>query len=204
MAFAPSPDAQRIAENRGTGWEPLFLAQTLSDRLEAFQDERERHRVGIALGIGARVPPRESLQWVSDRLHDLLRLVGSVQAVFQHFAPAAFGDDSSPADPSRIDAMSAHLAAIYTSTLGWAQVIRMAHMEPPLSSLLPSLAAFSDALLVPIETYPARLRTEVAQAIAAPPDSPTEVHIVLSISSPDLTQFNAELEKCARALGGPA
>lgn len=199
----PSEPALRLVAERPPYWEYLLFSQALADALARHQGLKRDVELGISFAAPRRVEPTDLLASLSTEFDGAARISSGLAALMNTALPSALGPPGVAGDPEAICHVAARIGDAYRAALEWSLRIREISTDPEWQKLVTIASGFTQSMIRDIEEFSERLLREIPEALSAPktPGSPRTVEFTLTLTAPDLTELNAELQRLAALLG---
>ena len=191
--------AFRIALERPAVWQGRLFAQLVREEIASASDLRRAYESGLAFGVGEGVSDDEAPVWAQECLGQVLRLSAGLTVLVNDLLNAALNAN----DPRQIAYGARELGRAYKEALEWAQRIRRAHVEDEWVGVTRELSLFTRNIVIRLETLPDTLDQRLDEALAAPTDSPRQVHMDFTVEIYNLDGYTREFAVIARRRGLP-
>jgi len=196
--------ALRLAVRKPYAWEYRLFGQVLSDEISRVASIKKDHNYGLALGKAVRLGDRaEIFEWVKKKFGEIQSLVKSANVLFNTAFPKAFGAPGEPGDVEEIVYVAKRLAEVYRRILEWTAEFRHTQVEDKFSRLLEIIALMSHNAIEEIEAFAINLNQQLDDAVQRHAESgqPLSLEIALTLTCPDMTEFDGELRRLRKELG---
>jgi len=146
--------ALRLVLERPAAWEYRLLFQVVRDELQARAAARREHRLGIGMGVFARVSKETLSDWGSQRMSELDAIIGALKTLFKEpVQDDAFGLPGQPGDPEKILFIGQRIGVAYGEAIDWALRVRRTSADRIWAPMVAEMAKFADGLIENIERW---------------------------------------------------
>ncbi len=191
--------ALRYVIERPYAWEYLLFGQILQDELDALGDIKKDWRYGIATGVGQKLGSLQLFNWIGTKIPEGLRIVENLKSLLEEALPNALGPPGTSGDPSGIVYVARRVATLYRNALEWKLDFRRVAADDELVKVKSLASNICDTVVNEIERWSCEYNAAVPKAIAAArAGKKTELTLTLRPTSPDLTEFTAEVDSIKR------
>ncbi len=121
--------AQNDGDKAGP-WEYDLTAKTLRSEMSPVLKRWEALKRGLYSKPTIRVPRRDSVQWMQDRLAEVERMTEALTALSNNEFARAWGEPGQPGDRDLIIETSKLWAELCASGLAWEEAVRFAKVDP--------------------------------------------------------------------------
>jgi hypothetical protein len=189
-----SGESLRIAIYRPELWEYRLFAMCLMDEVSRVEAKRREHKTGIALGFSSYVPVSEYGTWVNNRLHEIQRAIDQLNVLFERELRQALGPPGTAGNAREIAFVAKQVAAVYESTIDWAQSIRRHRVNKVVEGAVAEFAKLSDSLIEEVERFGPSILEQIDGAIARlkAGNSGPPLDVTLSIRLSNHDRFSRE------------
>jgi hypothetical protein len=170
----------------------------LCDEIEANDDLRREHKLGVLLGLGERVLPENTSQWLRAQLDGLQNIADSLDTLTNRTWQEAMRPPGTPGDVTEIVFVARQIAAVHRHAIEWSQHIRKAYVEERFRPVRNELAQFSDSIIENIEDLGPNFLRQVKEALATPLGEGEERRVIetsLVIGLSNLDRFSEEIDR---------
>jgi len=191
-------DALKIALEKPTGWEYLLFGKVMENCFNKAEDLKKDLLYGIFFGhVKVLEDKYEIINWITTKNSELLLVTGSLAALFHKAIPLAMGEPGKPGDADYIIYVAERLGSIYEEIIKWGLGFKSISVPEEWQSVLNSLEQLWKSPISDLDKYCEKYRQAMNVLIIVPEESDESLTLDLSLtlSEPDFTVFNQELNK---------
>ncbi|MFZ0963601.1 MAG: DUF4062 domain-containing protein [Terriglobia bacterium] len=186
----------RLLIERPPGWEYLLFTEALYDGVRGLTDLKRDWEYQVALGTGTVLSPSGLLKHIPEKVSEARRIVDNLTILVNQAWPSAVGRTSEPADPEAILYVAERLTSVYRNALHWKLDFRRLAVPPEMDRLKVLASCLCDNMVREVEEFSHFLKTSTAEAVrAARAGEKAEVRQTLTLTAPDMTEYEAELRR---------
>lgn len=184
-----SSEAQRLAREKPKYWEFLLTAELLKNKIAEVRRQFERQKIGLAHVPSRLLSGREFLDWVQAKLHDLISVIGALQKQLP-IIQDSWGPPGKPGDVQKIKQGVDEFIQLCNQLVDWEKDLQSNIPPEPARRLKETMKGWTEGVLQEME----RLPVELLRPFKDCAEPTGEFKIQLTLKSPPMDQFDAELE----------
>jgi hypothetical protein len=189
--------ALRLVIDQPLLWEARLFSQVLLDEIEQLKPLRRDLDYGIVLGRGEYIAGVQIIGWLSRKLSEVQRISSALTQLMNLALADAMKPDGVPAVPEEIVYVAKRLAQVYREVIEWTIELKRVHCDEDFKRAVRLTSEFGSVIVKDIEGFGSITLEKLEREVNAPRSSeePRVIQINLTISSPDLTELNHELDR---------
>ena len=197
-----SGTALSLAVEKPFAWEYRLFSQVLCDEITRVAEIKKDLNYGLTLGKSLRLgDSAEVIKWVQRKLEEMISFVESANVLFNTAFPKAFGAPGEPGDVEEIIYVAKRLAEVYRRILEWTVEFRHIQVADDFRRLLELISYMSHNAIEEIEAFAVNYKQQLDDDVRLHEESkqPQSRKITLTLTIPDMTEFNGELRRLKKA-----
>jgi hypothetical protein len=158
----------KVLWEKPVGWEFRLFCSVLADELNSDQKLKWDLAYGLKLGrIHDLGELPQMMQWVQQKLKDIMGLVHSADRLMNKAIQEAFKEPGVSGDPEHIVYVARSIAQVRRELLAWTIDFNCTEVKPECERLISLISTFSQNVLEQLESIPKLLDEEVDKAVNA-------------------------------------
>lgn len=200
----------KIIVEKPACWEYILLGEILEQSFCRNNELKLDLIYGISFGKMQRISKLEDImEFISFKTEELLRIIGNLNILFQDAIPEAVGAPGESGDEEKIIYVGERIGQIYESILKWGMEFKSLFVDEEWEDLVNTVFKMWESPIDDLDSYIEKYKAGMREASLhldkyriSEGDVPLlELDLSLIIKEPDLSDFNAELEKIREAAG---
>jgi len=193
-----APRALEILLQKPAGWEYLLFAEVLRDSVRALRNRR--YDYDYELNFASSISINEVgplMNWLSTHMDGMVRVSESLTRLMNEALPVAFGAPGEPGDPSHLVYVAKSLGAAYAKAIEWGLEFQRIHTDDAYSRLMQITSGMTKNIISEIEEFAEQVHSQLNAALAReiPEGETVRLELTLTLTAPDMSEFNAEMER---------
>lgn len=196
--------ALRLVIERPVAWEYRLFGRVMAQEISKAKRLRQDLHYGIGFGKGEHFDNFEVLTWISRKTAVARRITAAMNQIFNVALPDALGPPGVPGDPEAIVYAAQKLAESYRSAIEWAIEFQNIQVDDDFRNIVRISARLTENMIREVEEWSEKILREIEETVASLPLSPGKQRVLdftLTITVPDMTEFDQELERLKRLYG---
>lgn len=190
------PDgAARVLIEKPFAWEYKFLAHVLKGEFDKLKKDRWNFKYGFFEGHGFNREAEELVDDISERLHEIQKLVGSLNVLVNNSLQDALGEPGEPSDLEMIIYAAKQMSSIYQRLIAWGLYFKSLEVDEIFSPLLQLLYEMPKSLMNELDSFVEQLYREITDLPDVEDGERHEIKISCVISSGNTDEINSEMER---------
>jgi len=186
----------RLIIEKPRGWEYRLFSEGIQREISSSASLRRDWTYNLALGSETLVKASQLFQSIRERNPESMRLIASLQTLFDKALPIAFAPPGHAGDPEEIVYVTERVGNIYRSLMQWKLDFLRLSPDDELLRLRGLASSMCDNTVAEIEEFAVKLSIHLAEALNKPPgDPPQHFTATLKLTVPDQTPFTRELAR---------
>jgi hypothetical protein len=168
-----------------------------------YADVKRDVDLGLAVGRGLRLKDAVYVaEWTSTHFAEGVKICHVITTLINKELPEAIGPQGVAADLDRLIYIPSKIADQYRAFLEWTLDCRRVNVDAEFRKLTNLAANFSRNAINEIEQFSQKLQSEIAAALdgGIPEGQRRTISLTLTLTVPDPTDFNQELDRLTRAV----
>lgn len=195
--------AFQIALVKPAGWEWKLFSQVLHDKLYSLADSRKDFEFGITYAPCKTIESSaDILNYISEKCNQLLRGSDNLNKLIYQAFPAAVGEPGIEGNADFIIYVADRIVQFYKLVIDWSLEFQTILVDELHLKLVQSFNKACASTLCDIERFSHDCQVEFSKIPSYVPDGAEPMHIAvnLTLTPPDLSVFNDELETLRKKL----
>lgn len=197
-------ESLRIILEKPDGWEYILLGQVIKDQIYRSSDLRRDLLYGISFGhIRNLSSPSEIFDYLSKKLDEMLLITNGLSSLYNQAIPVAIGAPGEPGDVEHIVYVGERIGTVYKEFINWGLDFKTISVEEEWQGVVDSLFILWESPLRNLDDYSIKYSQEMLM-LKTMTEEERESHIfdlTLTLTPPDLTQYNIETKKIRKKYG---
>lgn len=200
--------ALKIIIEKPAGWEYLLLGEILEQSLNQYIELKRDLIYGLSFGEITRITePHEIMDFISDRLNGLQRIIDNMNILFVSAIPDALGAPGEPGDEEKIIYVGKRLGVIYESLLKWGLEFKTLSVEEIWNGVVDAILKIGASPISDLDKYIHKYKSAMEKLILQPDNylltatEPGNLDLTLVLSPPDVEGYLLEMDKVRVKLG---
>jgi hypothetical protein len=193
-----------LAVQKPFAWEHRLFSQTLADEITRASALKRDLDYGIALGRGVRLRDlRQLIEWIQTKMGEIISFVKSAEKIVNVALAKALGAPGEPGDLDEIVYVARRLGQVYRRLLEWSAEFRHVQAEEDFAVILSIVSRASQNAILELEGFSATCQEQIGGAVSRyeRTKEPQSLAITLTMTCPDMTDLDEELDRLASRLG---
>lgn len=193
-----------IATNKPLLWEYKLIGEILKTEYDKVQELKRDFEYGLYFGEKRTYEDlSEFFNWMQLQINNLQGIVDNLNSLIYSALPDAIGAPGEPGDIEIIIYTSQKMIFLYKSIIVWGINLKAVQPSEDEIKLVEVLKSFAEVTIKDCENYFNEYWSMV-EKLPASEDSikePMEFHLTFTLHSPDLSDYNLEIERLRRKYG---
>lgn len=187
----------RLVIERPGGWEYLLFSEALKREMASSADLKRdwSQRILLVPSESSAVTPAKYVEYSLRKIDEGTRLTANLNVLFNETLKSAFGPPGQAGDWQAIIYVANRVGETYRAILRWKLNFLSVSVSEQLLGLRYSTARMYDNVVSEIEAFNEEQLIRISEAMNAPPGDPKRtMKLQLTLTIPDLTKMNHEIE----------
>ncbi|MEN6328007.1 MAG: DUF4062 domain-containing protein [Syntrophomonas sp.] len=196
--------ALNIAIEKPAGWEYLLLGKIMENRFQQAEDLKRDLIYSISFGrIKQLTDSDEIINWLSIKSSELLLMADALSSLFNKAIPVAVGAYGEPGDVDHIVYVAERIGDIYEGFIKWGLEFKTISVDEDWQGVVYILSKTWESPINDLDKYCDKYRQAMNRIASIPEvdEEPITLDLTLTLTEPDLTEFNRELDKVGAKYG---
>lgn len=194
----------KIIIEKPPGWEYLLLGEILEQRINEYEEIKRDLVYGFSFGNIRKLSELNDIfDFISSKTEKMLQLMGNFNVLFEKAIPDAIGAPGEPGDEEKLIYVGERFGSAYESLLKWGMEFKNLSVNEEWIGLINSISQLWVSPVTDINEYIKKYKAGMIEMslnsdkyLITKKNMPTTtIDLTLVLNSPDLSEFNAELEK---------
>ena len=197
-------ESLKIVLEKPQGWEYLLLGKVLENSICQFSDLKRDLIYGMSFGsIQHLEDANDIMSWVGAKTSELSLIIDGVNALFNRAIPEALGPDGESGNAEHIVYAAQKLGNVYGELIRWGLDFKRVSIDENWQGVIDALSKMCESPISDLENYCRKYKQEMALLLSIPDDNEEAcvLDLTLTLSEPDLTEYNFEIEKIRKHYG---
>src|SRR6185503_5953360 len=141
--------------------------------------------------------------WLSRKINEAQRIASALTQLMNVALTDAMRPDGVPSVPEEIVYVAKRMAQVYRGAIEWIMELNRVHCDEEFKRAVILASEFGSMIVKEVEGFGANTLEKLEREANAPrlPGERRVIEIKLTISSPDLTEFNREIDRLRQVYG---
>ncbi|MPN32526.1 hypothetical protein SDC9_180005 [bioreactor metagenome] len=192
-----------------SGWEYLLLGEILEQKINELEEIKSDLIYGFSFGNICKLSePNDILDFISSKTEKMLQLIGNFNVLFKKAIPDALGAPGEAGDEEKLIYVGERFGSAYESLLRWGMEFKNLSVNEEWAGLINSVSKLWVSPVTDINEYVKKykagmieMRLHLDKYLITDENMPAAtIDLTLVLNSPDLSEFDTELEKIRRKM----
>lgn len=191
-------EALKIVLEQPTGWEYMLLGRVMENRFQLVSDLKRDLIYGISFGHIRRLSDIDKItDWLTTKPSEMLLITDVLSSLFNKAIPAALGAQGEPGDAEHIVYVAEKLGNVYEEFIKWGLDFKTVAVDEDWQGVVDALSGMWKSPINDLDKY-CDMYSQAMLRLASIPNGSEQsgtLDLSLTLSEPDLTEYNRELSK---------
>jgi hypothetical protein len=195
--------ALRLVIERPLAWEYRLFAEVLKQEVSRLKILKLDLDFGMSYGKNLRFHDFEVTGWIADKAADARRIAEVSSRTLNDALQHALGPSGTPGDAESIVHVARKMAEAYRKAVEWALEFQYVEVDDEFQEIVRIASGLTSNMIKEMEEYSERVHREIEDAVnnLPPPGEKRELHLTLTLTAPDMKEFDRELNRLNRLYG---
>lgn len=189
--------AIRVLIEKPFAWEYKFLAFVIKDQFEQMKTRKWDLKYGIFEGQTFDLEPLEFLDYVSEKLHEIMKLTDILSVIVNDTIQEAIAKPGEPSDLELMVYSAKKIAFIYGKIINWALCFKTLHTDKLFNHLLELLYDLPKPALNTVEKFVDKLYNEITILPEIDDKIERRIDLKFCLDKSNTDEINYEMRKIA-------
>ena len=203
-------EALKIIVEKPDAWEYRLLGEILEQSFTQHTELKRDLIYGFSFGnLISKTGSEDVISFISSKINELQRIIDNLTILFNSVIPDALGAQGEAGDEEKIIYAGQRFGNVYEALLKWGLEFKALSVDEELMGIVNSVSKMWESPITDIDNYMVKYKRGIKEVVLhideyTVSESSAETKIVdlsLTLESPNMDEFNIELEKVRRKKG---
>ena len=187
----------RLVIERPPFWEYLLFGEVLESEHSKLIGLENDITYEVFHGKPIILEGTHAFSWISKKSSEMLRLIESINKIFDVAFQDAVGELGVAGDADKIVYVAKKLVSVYERILEWTIEFHETEVDPEFEKLIKLASKLTDNIIQEFKDFLLSFQKNIKEAISVVPENDEQrvVNLTLKISVPEMPEFYEELER---------